>query len=60
LSSIDRLRRDVDSSGMMSACDAFTQQAMGVLTSSELAGALVISKEDPAVIERYGSGDRRR
>ena len=57
LSSMDRLRRDVDSSGMMEASDAFTQQAMGVLTSSELAGALDLSKEDPAVIERYGSGD---
>ncbi len=57
LSSIDRLRRDVDSSGMMAASDAFTQQAMGVLTSSELAGALDISQEDPAVLERYGSGD---
>ncbi len=57
LSSMDRFRRDVDSSGMMRGLDAFNQQAIGVLTSSKLAEALDISKEDPKVIERYGTGN---
>ncbi|MCA9155288.1 MAG: DUF1501 domain-containing protein, partial [Planctomycetales bacterium] len=57
LSSIDRFRRDVDASGMMNGFDAFTQQAMGVLTSSQLADALDLSKEDPAIVARYGTGD---
>jgi len=42
---------------MMHGFDAFTEQAMGVLTSSKLADALDLSKEDPRVIERYGTGN---
>jgi uncharacterized protein (DUF1501 family) len=42
---------------MMQGLDHFTQQAMGVLTSSKLAEALDISKEPASTIERYGSGD---
>ena len=57
LSSVDRFRRDVDASGMMLGLDAFTEQAMGVLTSSRLADALDLSQEDPAVVARYGTGD---
>ncbi|HZL34711.1 MAG TPA: DUF1501 domain-containing protein [Tepidisphaeraceae bacterium] len=56
LQSLDRFRRDVDSSGMMEGLDAFDQQAMGMLTSSKLADALDLSKEDPRVVERYGKG----
>ena len=40
LSSFDTFRRDTDASGRMQAMDTFTQQAMGVLTSSKLAEAL--------------------
>ncbi len=57
LSSIDLFRRDVDASGRMEGMDAFTQQAMGVLTSSKLADALDLSKEDPRIVARYGTGD---
>lgn len=57
LASIDRFRREADGSGMMTGFDHFTQQAMGVLTSSKLAEALDISREDPRVIARYGTGD---
>lgn len=57
LGSLDRLRRDVDASGMMEGLDAFTEQAMGVLTSSRLAEALDLSKEDPRLVARYGAGD---
>jgi uncharacterized protein (DUF1501 family) len=56
LASMDRLRRDVDSSGLMSGHDAFTQQAIGVLTSSKLAEALDVSKEDAKTRARYGQG----
>lgn len=57
LGAVDRFRRDTDSSGMMEGLDVFTQQAMGVLTSSRLADALDLSKEDPKIVERYGTGD---
>ena len=57
LTSLDRLRRDVDSSGLMDGLDTFNQQAMGVLTSSRLVEALDLAKEDPKVVERYGKGD---
>jgi hypothetical protein len=57
LSSLDSLRRDVDLSGAMDGLDAFTQQALGILTSSALAEALDFSQEDPRLVERYGKGD---
>ena len=56
LTSFDRLRRDIDSTGMMEGVDAFTQQAFGVLTGSKLLEALDVSREDPRVRERYGDG----
>jgi hypothetical protein len=57
LGSMDRLRRDIDASGSMEALDAFTRQAIGVLTSSKLVDALDVSREDARVRERYGKGD---
>ena len=54
LKSFDGFRRDADASGMMAGLDTFTQQAMNMLTSSKLAEALDLSKEDPRTIERYG------
>jgi len=57
LSSLDRFRRDVDASGMMAGMDSFNQQAMDMLTSSKIADALDLSKEDPRLVERYGTGD---
>ncbi|MEX1233134.1 MAG: DUF1501 domain-containing protein [Planctomycetaceae bacterium] len=57
LGSFDRIRRDIDASTMMRGMDAFTEQAMGLLTSSKLADALDLSKEDPRIVERYGTGD---
>jgi Protein of unknown function (DUF1501) len=56
LSSLDQFRRQSDSSGTMEGLDAFSQQAMGILTSSALAEALDLSKEDPALVEKYGAG----
>jgi len=57
LQGLDRLRRDMDAGGTMDGVDAFNRQAFDVLTSSRLADALDLSKENPAVVERYGKGD---
>ena len=57
LRSVDQLRRDIDSSMTMQGMDTFTEQAMGLLTSSRLAEALDLSQEDPKTVERYGTGD---
>jgi uncharacterized protein (DUF1501 family) len=59
LQSFDSMRRDVDASGMLQGMDTFNQQAFGLLTSSRLAEALDLSKEDPRVVARYGTGDPR-
>ena len=56
LASFDRFRREADARGLMGGVDTFTNQAFGVLTSSKLADALDLSKEDPRVVERYGKG----
>jgi hypothetical protein len=56
LSSFDQFRREVDQSGMMEGLDTFNEQAFGVLTSSALADALDLSKEDPKLVGRYGKG----
>ena len=57
LAAVDRFRRDADASGMMLGLDAFTRQAMGVLTSSKLADALDLSKASSKDRERYGTGN---
>jgi hypothetical protein len=57
ISSFDAFRRKADSAGAMEGLDAFTEQAMGILTSSKLGDALDLSKEDPKVVARYGTGD---
>ena len=57
LRSLDGLKRSVDAKGAMNGLDAFTQQALGILTSSALAAALDLSKEDPKLVDRYGKGD---
>jgi hypothetical protein len=60
LKSLDRFRSDVDRSGMMDGVDAFTQQAFGILTSSRLAEALNLDKEDPKLRDRYGRGSAKK
>ncbi len=56
LTGFDRFRRETDSSGLMEGMDAFTSQAFGVLTSSRLAEALDLEREDVRVRDRYGRG----
>lgn len=57
LASMDRYRREIDNSGKMAGLDTFTQQALGILTTSSLAEALDFTKEPQAIRERYGMGD---
>ncbi|MGH7128899.1 MAG: DUF1501 domain-containing protein, partial [Planctomycetaceae bacterium] len=54
LHGLDRFRREADATGMMEGLDAFTRQAFGILTSSKLAEALDVEKEDPRLRDRYG------
>ncbi|MCA9121782.1 MAG: DUF1501 domain-containing protein [Planctomycetaceae bacterium] len=57
LKGVDRLKREVDNTTTLEGIDAFTSQAIDMLTSSQLADALDLSKEDPKIVERYGTGD---
>jgi hypothetical protein len=53
----DQFRREADATRMMEGMDRFVDQAMGLLTSSRLAEALDLSREDPRTIARYGKGN---
>ncbi len=57
LKSVDLIRREIDHTTTMAGLDAYTEQAMGLLTSSRLADALDLSQEDPRTVARYGTGD---
>jgi hypothetical protein len=59
LSSFDTFRRQADASGAMDGLDSYQQQAMDVLTSSRLADAFDLSKEDPKTVARYGTGSSK-
>ena len=59
LKSVDCFRRDVDASGVMGSLDNFNKQAYGVLTSSKLAEAFDLSKEDSKLVEKYGKGTEK-
>ncbi|MEE2843619.1 MAG: DUF1501 domain-containing protein [Planctomycetota bacterium] len=56
LAGLDRMKRQVDEIVELEGVDAFTEQALGILTSSKLSDALDITKEDPKLVERYGGG----
>jgi len=55
--SFDTLRSELDTSDAMNGMDAYSQQALGILTSSRLVEALDVTKEDPRVRTRYGYDD---
>ncbi len=57
LKNLDVARRYADSRGMIRAMDSFNEQAFGLLTSSKVANALDLSREDPRTVDRYGTGD---
>ena len=54
LSEIDKLRRDVDSSGALDAVDRFQRSAYELVAGSAACKAFDISQEDPRVREQYG------
>lgn len=53
-SQFDRLRGEVDQSGMMRALDDFGQQAMNLLTSPNAGVAFDLSREADSLRDRYG------
>ena len=55
--SFDSLRHELDTSGTMDGMDSYSQQALGILTSSKLVDALDVTKEDQRVRARYGYDD---
>jgi hypothetical protein len=57
LAGFDQFRREVDASGAMGGMDALNHQAFDILTSSRLVEALDLSREEPSVRARYGTGD---
>ncbi|MFP6669987.1 MAG: DUF1501 domain-containing protein, partial [Pirellulaceae bacterium] len=57
LAQLDDVRRNLDKSRFPDQADAFTQQALDVLTSNQLVDALDLEKEDPQIRARYGKDD---
>ena len=57
LSSLDGFRRSHADDPTLAGLDDLNRQALDILTSSRLADALDLSREDPRVRERYGKGD---
>ncbi|MFP6631601.1 MAG: DUF1501 domain-containing protein [Planctomycetota bacterium] len=57
--SLDGFRRSTDQKGVMKGIDSYNLQAFNILTSSGLAEALDLSKEDPEVVKRYGENDTK-
>ena len=54
LASFDGYRRQVDARGAVAGLDTYQQQAFDLLTSSRLANALDLSREDGRTRSRYG------
>ncbi len=50
----DKLRRDIDKTGMMESMDRFEQEAYGMVTSDEARNAFDISQEPKELRDRYG------
>jgi hypothetical protein len=57
LGALDGLRRDLDTQGTIEGMDTFTRRAFEILTSSRLAEALDVTREDPRLRAKYGYGD---
>ncbi|MCA9081880.1 MAG: DUF1501 domain-containing protein, partial [Planctomycetaceae bacterium] len=59
LGGLDKLRRQVDATGMMDAMDSFASRAVGMITSGRVAAALDTKEESPETVERYGGAKNR-
>lgn len=53
----DTLRRDLDATGALEGADESTRRALNILTSTKIADALDLEKEDARLRDRYGRGD---
>jgi len=54
LKGFDRLRNEIDASGVMDSVDKFNQQAISLMTSPKARDAFDLSKESEALRDRYG------
>lgn len=54
LAGLNSVRHGADARGMMTALDSFTERAVNLITSGEVAKALDLRQEDPRLLERYG------
>src|SRR5437667_3089458 len=59
LGQLDTLRREVDATGEMRAIDAFSGQALDMLTSGKARRAFDLSDEKPQTLDRYRAGGNR-
>lgn len=59
LKNLDQLRRDIDRLAEYRTHDAYTSQALEILASPKLVGALDIETADPKERDRYGRGDKK-
>lgn len=59
LAHLDGLRREVDASGEMRAFDAFSGQALDMLTSGTARRAFDLSNEKPETLDRYRAAGNR-
>ena len=55
MTSLDRLRRDADASGMMEGMDTFTRQAFEMVAGKTAREALDLSRESAQTREKYGN-----
>jgi hypothetical protein len=53
---LDGLKHEADRNRALDGMDAYYQQAFDILTSGQLADALDVEQEDPAIRDRYGRG----
>ena len=54
LSRVDRIRRDIDTTGVLDGLDMFNRRAFELITSTTMRDAFDLSAEDPKVAARYG------
>lgn len=57
MKTLENVRRFADTHSSMQSMDTFNSQAFSLLTSSKVADALDLSKEDPRTVARYGTGN---
>jgi len=58
LTSLDKIRRDIDSSGQLDALDSYTSRAYEMVTSGEVANALDLKLESEEIVQRYGTSNK--